>query len=100
MKPCPAVVGVTLEDVNTAALIIDLAAFERNLRKMAAELHDTSALLRPHAKTRKSPIIARMQMELGAVGVCWQEVAEAEALVERGIKNQQQKLARLAENEE
>jgi 3-hydroxy-D-aspartate aldolase len=41
--------------------------------------------LRPHAKTHKSSIIARLQMQHGAVGVCCQKVSEAEALIEDGI---------------
>jgi D-serine deaminase-like pyridoxal phosphate-dependent protein len=41
--------------------------------------------LRPHAKTHKSPEVARRQMALGAVGVCCQKVAEAEVMVAGGI---------------
>jgi D-serine deaminase-like pyridoxal phosphate-dependent protein len=41
--------------------------------------------LRPHAKTHKSAVIARQQIERGAVGQCVQKVSEAEALVWAGV---------------
>ena len=84
MKP-PAAVGMAFADVDTPALVIDLDAFERNLRRMADFVGKAGVRLRAHAKTHKSPIIAARQMELGAVGVCCQKVSEAEVLVEGGI---------------
>jgi hypothetical protein len=72
-------------DVDTAALVIDLDAFERNLRRMADFVGKASARLRAHAKTHKSPIIAARQMEPGAVGVCCQKASAAEVRVEGGI---------------
>ena len=50
-------------------------------------LAGTQAGLRPHTKTHKSPIIAKMQMEHGAVGVCAAKVSEAEVMFENGISN-------------
>lgn len=41
--------------------------------------------LRAHAKTHKCAVIARHQIERGAVGVCCQKVSEAEALVNAGV---------------
>ena len=41
--------------------------------------------LRPHAKTHKSPIVARWQLERGAVGVCCAKVGEAEVFVDAGL---------------
>jgi D-serine deaminase-like pyridoxal phosphate-dependent protein len=41
--------------------------------------------MRPHAKTHKSPDIAKRQIALGAVGVCCQKVSEAEVMVDAGI---------------
>ena len=84
IKP-PAAVGMAFADVDTPALVIDLDAFERNLRRMADFVGKAGVRLRAHAKTHKSPIIAAKQMELGAVGVCCQKVSEAEVLVEGGI---------------
>jgi len=81
----PAKPGDALADVDTPALIVDLDAFERNLRKMADFVAKAGVRLRPHAKTHKSPVIGLKQMQLGAVGLCCQKVSEAEAMVEGGI---------------
>ncbi len=84
-QPPPARPGDPLSEVDTPALIIDLDAFERNLRKMAGAAKAAGVSLRPHAKTHKSPAIGLRQMALGAVGVCCQKVSEAEVMVEGGI---------------
>ena len=59
-----------LAQVDTPALLIDLDAFERNLRRMADFAAKTGVRLRAHAKTHKSPVIAAKHVALGAVGVC------------------------------
>jgi D-serine deaminase-like pyridoxal phosphate-dependent protein len=81
----PAAIGMALAEVDTPALVIDLDAFERNLRRMADFAAEAGVRLRAHAKTHKSPVIAARQVALGAVGVCCQKVSEAEAMVEGGI---------------
>ncbi len=83
----PAEPGMSFEEIDTPALLIDLDAFEANLATMAAAAKQAGVRLRPHAKTHKSPIIARKQMNLGAVGQCCQKVSEAEVLVEAGIED-------------
>jgi 3-hydroxy-D-aspartate aldolase len=100
----PAEIGMSLDEVDTPALVVDLAAFEANLRRLPQEIAGRSVRLRPHAKTHKCPIIALQQVELGAVGVCVQKVGEAEAMVQGGVKDVlvtneivgRQKLRRLA----
>jgi D-serine deaminase-like pyridoxal phosphate-dependent protein len=84
MKP-PASVGMRLAEVDTPALLIDLDAFEGNLQRMAAFARKAGIRMRPHAKTHKSPDIAKRQIALGAVGVCCQKVSEAEVMVDAGI---------------
>jgi D-serine deaminase-like pyridoxal phosphate-dependent protein len=76
---------MALAQVDTPALVIDLDAFERNLRRMADFAARSGVRLRAHAKTHKSPVIAARQVALGAVGVCCQKVSEAEVMVEGGI---------------
>ncbi len=101
----PAVVGMRLEEVDTPALVVDLDAFERNLRRMMDAVAGSGVRVRAHSKTHKCPVIARLQMAAGALGVCCQKVSEAEAMVEGGIgdvlvSNEvvgAAKLARLAE---
>src|ERR1700675_2997841 len=83
----PAEIGMSLDEVDTPALTIDLDAFERNLRRLADRVQGSGVRLRPHAKTHKCPIIALKQIELGAVGVCVQKVSEAEAMVYGGVRD-------------
>ena len=78
---------MALNEIDTPALLIDLDAFERNLKRLPNALSTHSVKLRPHAKTHKCPIIALKQIELGAVGVCCQKVSEAQALVYGGVSN-------------
>jgi 3-hydroxy-D-aspartate aldolase len=81
----PAIVGMPLAEVDTPALILELDAFEANLRRLKESLAGRNVKVRPHAKSHKCPQIAMRQIALGAVGVCCQKVSEAEALVEGGV---------------
>lgn len=81
----PAHVGISVEEIDTPALILELDRFECNLRRMAAEAKAAGVRLRPHAKNHKCPMIALKQLAQGAVGVCCQKVSEAEAMVEGGV---------------
>ncbi len=100
----PAEIGMSLEQIDTPALVVDLDAFERNLHLMASNVETCGVRLRPHAKTHKCAVIALRQMALGAVGICCQKVSEAEALVHAGVPDVlvsnevvgQRKLERLA----
>ena len=85
LLPPPAAIGMPLSEVDTPALLIDLDAFERNLRRMAEFASAAGVRLRPHSKTHKSTDIAARQIALGAVGVCCQKVSEAEIMVAGGI---------------
>jgi D-serine deaminase-like pyridoxal phosphate-dependent protein len=72
-------------DLNTPVLIVELDALTRNIDRMAAFAAAKGLKLRPHAKTHKSPEIARRQVEAGAVGACCAKLGEAEALADGGI---------------
>ncbi len=85
--PPPAEIGMSLDEVDTPALLIDLDAFEANLLRLPQEVAGRPVRLRPHAKTHKCPIIALKQIALGAVGVCVQKVGEAEAMVHGGVRD-------------
>jgi D-serine deaminase-like pyridoxal phosphate-dependent protein len=71
--------------VDTPSLVVDLDALERNLDRMAALATRTGKRVRPHAKTHKSPLIARLQLDRGAIGLCCAKLGEAEVLAEAGI---------------
>ena len=81
----PATVGATLEEVDTPALVIELHAFERNLKRLSDAVAGRGVRVRAHAKTHKCPEIARRQVAGGAVGVCCQKVSEAEVMVDGGV---------------
>ena len=72
-------------ELPTPALVIDRAALDRNIARMAEFTAANGLALRPHAKTHKSADIARLQISAGAVGVCCAKLGEAEALAEQGI---------------
>ena len=81
----PAIPGMREDEIDTPALVIDLDAFEFNLDRMAALLAPTSVKLRAHAKTHKSPVVAKLQIARGAVGQCVQKVSEAEIMAWGGV---------------
>src|SRR5688572_16265463 len=81
----PGAIGMRLDEVDTPALVLELDAFERNLRRMNDAVAGRKIRVRTHAKTHKCPEIARQQVAAGAIGVCCQKVSEAEALVDGGV---------------
>ena len=72
-------------ELLTPALVIDLDKLERNIANMAAWAKNHRIGLRPHAKTHKSPDIAKRQIAAGANGICCATVKELEVLGKAGI---------------
>lgn len=72
-------------ELPTPALVLDLAALERNIARMAGFAAARGIALRPHAKTHKSSEIGRRQLDAGAVGLCCAKLGEAEALAADGL---------------
>jgi D-serine deaminase-like pyridoxal phosphate-dependent protein len=70
--------------LDTPLIAVDLDLLERNIAEMAALAASYGVSLRPHAKTHKSPHIARMQLEAGAAGLTCVKLGEAEVLVDQG----------------
>jgi D-serine deaminase-like pyridoxal phosphate-dependent protein len=77
--------ALTREDLPTPALILDMAAFESNVAKMAAYAKSHNRALRPHGKTHKCPEIAKALIRAGAVGACAAKISEAEVFVQHGV---------------
>lgn len=69
----------------TPALLLDLNAFEHNVKSMARLCKRAGVALRPHAKTHKSVEVARRQIAAGAVGISVATVREAAVMVEAGL---------------
>lgn len=76
---------VPVEALHTPALLLDLDVFESNLKKMQDHLTSNGMGLRCHTKTHKCPIIAKMQVEGGALGVCAATISEAEMMFAGGV---------------
>ncbi len=73
---------MTVAELDTPALLIDLDIMERNLRRVADYAATHHLRLRPHTKTHKNPEIARRQLALGAAGLTVAKVGEAEVMLE------------------
>lgn len=84
----PAVPGMSVDEIQTPCLILDLDALERNIRKMGDYAKAHNMRHRAHGKMHKSVDVLRLQEKLGgAIGVCCQKVSEAEVFVRGGIKD-------------
>lgn len=95
--------------LDTPSAIVDLAVLRRNVAEMAGLARGSGVALRPHVKTHKTPQIARMQLDAGAVGLTCAKTGEAEALADAGFtdlfvcypivtKRKARRLAALAES--
>ena len=76
-----------LSDLRTPSVLVDKPRFERNLDRMQAAASAKGIRLRPHAKTHKSPELARLQISRGAAGVCCAKLGEAEVFPDAGIED-------------
>jgi D-serine deaminase-like pyridoxal phosphate-dependent protein len=76
---------VRFDALRTPAVLIDKAKALRNLDHMQAEANARGIRLRPHTKTHKSPVIARWQLDRGAVGICCAKLGEAEVFADAGF---------------
>ena len=78
-------IGHPVAAVPTPALVLDLPAARRNIRRMAEGMAARPAALRPHVKGHKSPDLARLQAQAGAQGFSAATVWEAAALAAAGF---------------
>lgn len=78
------IVGTPVGDLDTPALLVDASALEANIAAMAKLCAGRPTRLRPHAKTHKSSVIADMQIDAGAAGICCAKLGEAEAIARDG----------------
>jgi len=73
------------DDLPTPALLLDLDAFQFNVRRMAEHLKRHGLAFRPHGKTHKCGEIARQLIRAGAVGCCAAKISEAEAFAREAV---------------
>ena len=76
---------LSLDDLATPFLYVDLERMNTNIDTMAAAARDLGVRLRPHAKTHKVPEIARLQIAAGAAGITVSKVSEAEVFADAGF---------------
>ncbi len=79
---------MNVSELETPCLLVERAAMERNIRRMAGFFEGRAANVRPHFKTHKCTRVARLQLEAGnCAGITCAIVSEAEVLVAAGIED-------------
>ena len=76
-----------IENFGTPCPVIDLDVVENNIKRAQSLCEKMGLANRPHVKTHKSPILAKMQIAHGAQGVTCQKLGEAEVMVDAGISD-------------
>jgi D-serine deaminase-like pyridoxal phosphate-dependent protein len=76
---------VLLDQLATPAVLVDHRRLLTNIDRVQRMANAAGVALRPHAKTHKSPIIGKWQIDRGAVGICCAKLGEAEVFAEAGI---------------
>src|SRR5204862_7304124 len=74
-----------LSDLPTPQVLVDRSRLLNNIARVQALADHAGARLRPHAKTHKSPVVAKWQLDRGAAGICCAKVGEAEVFAAAGI---------------
>lgn len=78
---------MTVNSLRTPAVLIDRRTLLHNIDRMQAAADKRGIRLRPHAKTHKSPLIAKWQIDRGAIGICCAKLGEAEVFAAAGISD-------------
>jgi D-serine deaminase-like pyridoxal phosphate-dependent protein len=68
--------------LSTPVVVVDLAVAKRNVERFQEFADRLGLRVRPHIKTHKLPLMARLQLEVGAIGITCQKVSEAEAMLD------------------
>ncbi len=74
-----------LAQLDTPCLVVDLAQVKENIEAMQREADKLHCRVRPHIKTHKMPLIAKMQVAAGADGITCAKVSEAEVMADGGL---------------
>ncbi len=72
-----------IDELDTPCLVVDLDVFESNVSLLMERL--AGVRVRPHLKTAKSPAVAKLLLEAGAIGICVAKLGEAEVMLEAGL---------------
>jgi D-serine deaminase-like pyridoxal phosphate-dependent protein len=78
---------IPYHSIDTPALLLDMDKLEENIKEMSQLAAEAGVRLRPHVKIHGCAEIARMQLKAGACGIEVGPVAQAECMVNEGIKD-------------
>lgn len=67
--------------------VVSATRLRANIARMQALASHAGVRLRPHAKTHKSPAIAKAQIDAGAIGICCAKLGEAEVFADHEIRD-------------
>src|SRR6476469_3546524 len=70
------------EELLTPSILIDASIVRRNIARAADYATEHNLGLRPHTKTHKSKMLAKMQLDAGAIGLTVAKPGEAEVMAE------------------
>ncbi len=70
---------------DTPCVTIDVSVMDRNIRRAQSAATAAGGGLRPHVKTHKSTVLARRQLDAGAVGLTCATLSEAVGLSDAGV---------------
>jgi D-serine deaminase-like pyridoxal phosphate-dependent protein len=76
---------VTFQDIPTPAVLVERPRVLDNIDRMQEAADRRGIRMRPHAKTHKSAVVARWQIDRGAIGICCAKLGEAEAFAAEGF---------------
>jgi D-serine deaminase-like pyridoxal phosphate-dependent protein len=72
-------------EYGTPAAVIDMDRVERNIARVQVTCDAAGVANRPHIKTHKSPMLAKLQIAGGARGITCQKLGEAEIMADAGM---------------
>src|SRR5437763_16841221 len=72
-------------EYGTPAAVIDMDRVERNISRIQAACDTAGLANRPHIKTHKSPMLAKLEIEASARGITCQKLGEAAVMADTGI---------------
>jgi D-serine deaminase-like pyridoxal phosphate-dependent protein len=74
-----------LAAVDTPALVVDYDLLMANIQRLQTACDAAGLQLRPHIKAHKTPEVAHLQLQAGAVGVTAAKLGEAEVMATAGV---------------
>jgi D-serine deaminase-like pyridoxal phosphate-dependent protein len=79
--------NISLEQLETPALLLDQARMDRNVQRMLGRMRELGVSFRPHVKTSKSIDVARRLMQTPQGPITVSTLLEAEHFASHGVKD-------------